>query len=44
MGEKAQTKITNEEYERAFHEAAIFLFEQYKKLKQQEEMKQEDVT
>ncbi len=34
MAEKKQARVTNEEYEGAFHELAVFLFEQYKKDKQ----------
>jgi len=34
MAKKKQTRATNEEYERAFQELALFLFEQYKKDKQ----------
>jgi len=39
MQEKPE-KITNEEYERAFHEMAVFLFELYRKDKQDKSAEQ----
>lgn len=44
MNEKAQERITNDEYERAFHEAAVFLFELYKKYKQDKATELPDET
>jgi len=38
------TKITNEEVERAFREAAVFLFGLYKKYKQNKQMEQDDAA
>jgi hypothetical protein len=37
-------KLTNEEIERAFREAAVFLFGLYKKYKQNKQMEQDDAA
>jgi len=42
--EEKRAKITKDEYERAYHEAAAFLFELYKKYKQSKLMEQEDAA